>query len=312
MGKIFACSDLHGRYDKYERIMEHVTDDDTLYFLGDAIDRNPDGMKILIDVMTRKNVEFFIGNHELMMYCTLFMHDELSAVEKDRLAADGTIFSDSPHLNGLTIDRHSYGAWTNFSNRGDVTLGDFLHHYIDRKDELRQFFLHAHVRKTITIGGKKYCLSHTGYTADGNDDLDFADTGANNLAGNAFWHSPFALVSDIAGRKIKDMGDRTVLYPYDVAAAANADDFDDAGYSFLKNAKEDVTYICGHIFVQRLGTDKMACMVLQGRIDGKEKHVLFADIDGGCAMNENFCKKNGIRVPRAVLYNITDDEAVYV
>ena len=37
---------------------------DTLFVLGDVIDRNPDGIEILKDLLARKNVELFLGNHE--------------------------------------------------------------------------------------------------------------------------------------------------------------------------------------------------------------------------------------------------------
>ena len=38
--------------------------DDTLYILGDVIDRGPDGVKILQDMMARPNVVPILGNHE--------------------------------------------------------------------------------------------------------------------------------------------------------------------------------------------------------------------------------------------------------
>ena len=46
---IYAMSDLHGCYDKYIKMPEKINfgDDDTLYILGDIVDRGPDGIKIL-------------------------------------------------------------------------------------------------------------------------------------------------------------------------------------------------------------------------------------------------------------------------
>lgn len=63
-------SDIHGRYDKYLKILETINflENDTLYILGDVIDRGKDGIKIIQDIMKRKNIVFLVGNHEVMMY----------------------------------------------------------------------------------------------------------------------------------------------------------------------------------------------------------------------------------------------------
>ena len=48
---IYAMSDLHGCYDKYTKMLEKInfSDNDTLYILGDIVDRGPDGIKIWQD-----------------------------------------------------------------------------------------------------------------------------------------------------------------------------------------------------------------------------------------------------------------------
>ncbi|WP_081846758.1 metallophosphoesterase [Butyrivibrio sp. AE3004] len=45
----YAISDLHGQYDLFQKLLDviHFSDDDFMYVLGDAIDRGPDGIKIL-------------------------------------------------------------------------------------------------------------------------------------------------------------------------------------------------------------------------------------------------------------------------
>ena len=66
-------SDLHGCYDKYLQMLEKIkfNKDDTLYVLGDSIDRGDDGIKILLDMMKRPNVVPMLGNHEYMAYSVL-------------------------------------------------------------------------------------------------------------------------------------------------------------------------------------------------------------------------------------------------
>lgn len=70
---IYVMSDLHGCYDKYKQMLEKIkfSEDDTLYVLGDSIDRGDDGIKILLDMMNRPNVVPMLGNHEYMAYSVL-------------------------------------------------------------------------------------------------------------------------------------------------------------------------------------------------------------------------------------------------
>ena len=63
---IYAISDLHGCYEKYIKMLEKIDfgSEDTLYVLGDVIDRGEGGVDILLDMMRRPNVKPIIGNHE--------------------------------------------------------------------------------------------------------------------------------------------------------------------------------------------------------------------------------------------------------
>ena len=70
---IYAISDIHGAYDKYIKMLEKIkfNDDDTLYVIGDVIDRGKDSIKILQDMMNRANVFPILGNHEIMALSVL-------------------------------------------------------------------------------------------------------------------------------------------------------------------------------------------------------------------------------------------------
>ena len=35
---IYACSDIHGNLDRYNKVIQKITSDDELYILGDVID----------------------------------------------------------------------------------------------------------------------------------------------------------------------------------------------------------------------------------------------------------------------------------
>lgn len=55
---IYAMSDLHGGYDKYIKLLERLkmTSNDSLYILGDIVDRGSDGIKIVPDLIKRGNI----------------------------------------------------------------------------------------------------------------------------------------------------------------------------------------------------------------------------------------------------------------
>ena len=66
---IYVMSDIHGQKRRFDSVMKQINlqPDDTLYILGDVIDRNPDGIKILRQIMAMPNAKMLLGNHELMM-----------------------------------------------------------------------------------------------------------------------------------------------------------------------------------------------------------------------------------------------------
>ena len=65
--KTYAISDLHGYpLDKFLDLLDKAgfTEDDTLYIIGDVIDRNGDGgVELLRYIMDQPNFEFILGNH---------------------------------------------------------------------------------------------------------------------------------------------------------------------------------------------------------------------------------------------------------
>ena len=71
----FVCSDLHGQYWAWEKIKALLGENDILIFLGDAIDRGPDGVKIAMEILARPNTTYIMGNHEDMMINYMFYND---------------------------------------------------------------------------------------------------------------------------------------------------------------------------------------------------------------------------------------------
>ena len=60
---IYTVSDLHGCYDKYQKLLEtlNLGENDTLYVLGDVIDRGPKGFHMMLDIASRPNVVCLMG-----------------------------------------------------------------------------------------------------------------------------------------------------------------------------------------------------------------------------------------------------------
>ena len=85
MTKTYVFPDLHGRLDHLNAALAEVhsvglTDDDTLVFLGDYIDRGPESAEVVASLRAlmgkRPNVVCLSGNHEFMMVWGLQYGDQ--------------------------------------------------------------------------------------------------------------------------------------------------------------------------------------------------------------------------------------------
>lgn len=66
----YVATDLHGMYNLWQGIKDYLKPNDTLYYLGDAIDRGPRGWDIFTELLDDPRVVYIKGNHEEMMYNT--------------------------------------------------------------------------------------------------------------------------------------------------------------------------------------------------------------------------------------------------
>ena len=162
----YVCSDLHGEYPAYQAIISQLKEKDKLYILGDAIDRGPDGIKILQDIMKRKEkgqVEFLIGNHELMMLQSLFLGDK----KQEQI-------------------------WTSTNNEGKITKETFEKLSPSEQSEIKEFLLDSYVYKNINVNSQKVHLVHAKAVQNRDDNRNetvremFAK-GKEKLMGDAVW-----------------------------------------------------------------------------------------------------------------------------
>ncbi len=66
---VYVMSDVHGCKDRFCEMLQCIgfQAEDTLYVLGDVIDRGTDGIALLQQIRSTSNMILFMGNHEHMM-----------------------------------------------------------------------------------------------------------------------------------------------------------------------------------------------------------------------------------------------------
>ena len=69
----YIISDIHGCYEEYMELLAQIRfgPGDELYVLGDAMDRGPEPMKVIKDLMMRENATYIVGNHDYMAMLAL-------------------------------------------------------------------------------------------------------------------------------------------------------------------------------------------------------------------------------------------------
>ena len=136
----YVLSDIHGNLQRFESIMEQINlqSTDTLYILGDVVDRFPDGIKILRRIMKMPNAKMLLGNHEHMM---------LNAVS-DCLYAKPERY----------IHNHAMRLW--YRNGGQVTNEYLKHIRKDLRAEVFAFVRQLPLNLDVEVNGVKYKLVH--------------------------------------------------------------------------------------------------------------------------------------------------------
>ena len=84
----YVISDIHGEYDLFMELLEKINlkDEDTLYILGDVLDRGPHPIKTIKKLMEMPNAICIVGNHELMaIECLEFLMKEISEMSIEEL-----------------------------------------------------------------------------------------------------------------------------------------------------------------------------------------------------------------------------------
>ncbi len=163
---IYVVSDIHGCYEKYQKLLKAIrfTDRDDLYVLGDVVDRGPEPMKVLQDMMLRHNVYPVLGNHEYMAMKVLRkMNTEIHA---ENVAT---------HLTQEDMMNFTY--W--LQDGGDTTAEDFRRLSAEEKEDILEYLEEFSLYEEAVVNGKRFVMVHAdlhGFSEDKElEDYDLAD-----------------------------------------------------------------------------------------------------------------------------------------
>lgn len=145
---IYVVSDIRGEYNKLIDLLDKIKlkETDTLYVLGDILDRGPHPIKTLRKLMNMPNVICMVGNHELMaLICLEFLMKEITDMSIEEL--------DEEMLDNLV-------TWQ--VNGSKSTINEFNQLGVKAKQEVIEFIKDFVVYEEVSVNDKDYLLVHAG------------------------------------------------------------------------------------------------------------------------------------------------------
>lgn len=144
----YCISDIHGEYEKFISMLELIdlSDSDTLYIIGDVLDRGAHPIKTLLKIMEMPNAVFIIGNHELMaLEC---LGQLMREITDDSIAdMDETFFE-------------NYMTWQ--FNGCTSTVSEFRALSKELQAEVIEYLKDALAYERVSAGGREFLLVHAG------------------------------------------------------------------------------------------------------------------------------------------------------
>ena len=144
----YVLSDIHGQYDEFIAILDRINlqDTDTLYVLGDILDRGPHPIRVLLTLMEMPNAICRVGTHEYMaVECLSFLMQEVTDRSLDEL--------DHKTLDNLVTWQY---------NGAKTTIDEFRELSREMQEEVIDFIKDMSIYEELTVGGQDYLLVHAG------------------------------------------------------------------------------------------------------------------------------------------------------
>lgn len=144
----WAISDIHGCYEEYLKLLEKIrfSPSDTLYFLGDAVDRGPEPMKVVLDLAGRNNVVPLLGNHDWLAWQVLSRFGE--TIAQGRLPI------------GTQQELAQYYFWR--KRGGQTTLDSYRQATSAQRQTMLDYFARCRLWHRVRIGKTLYWMVHAG------------------------------------------------------------------------------------------------------------------------------------------------------
>ncbi len=139
---VYVMGDIHGNMRRFQSVMDQISlqPEDMLYILGDVIDRHPDGIAILQQIMETPNMETILGNHEFMMMEALTGSYERRTREEARM-----------NMENLEL-------W--YSNGGDATHQKFEQLTSESQNQILCYLRALPIERSVEVNGIEYLLVH--------------------------------------------------------------------------------------------------------------------------------------------------------
>ena len=144
----YVISDIHGEYDRFLELLEKIKlgEEDTLYILGDVLDRGPRPIRTLLLLMEMPNAVCLAGNHELMaLECLEFLMREITDISIGEL--------DEKMLGNLVTWQY---------NGSRTTIEEFRALSREMQRSVIDFLKEFSIYEELTVNGKDYLLVHGG------------------------------------------------------------------------------------------------------------------------------------------------------
>ncbi len=144
----YVMSDIHGNYEKYKAALRAINfrDCDTLFVLGDIVDRGEKPIEILRDMMHKANMIPLLGNHEYTAFQALRFHAQ--ELTKDAMQEfESSAFTESQ-------------LW--LQDGGQTTLDGFLALSKEERGDVLDYIENFSLYAEVCAGGTDYVLVHAG------------------------------------------------------------------------------------------------------------------------------------------------------
>lgn len=136
----YVMSDIHGNVKAFENVLKQINfgKDDKLYILGDVIDRNPGGIKLLQRIMNDDRMRMLIGNHELML-----------------MQAHGLYPNDNDKAGATR-------QW--YQNGGKITNRELMKLLKPERQKIFDFIDSLSTEFVLDVNGKRFILVHATFS----------------------------------------------------------------------------------------------------------------------------------------------------